>query len=531
MSRLPCRPMRSRNAVSRPAIEPAWRHAGRGSSSASPSCRREAIPSLRKAWRRWNSTVEMVTKSASAISRLVRPAAASPATRRLAGRERPRAAGQRAARPRAGGAQLGERLVLQVGGSAAVGEVDGDPQRYARLDRPAGAPQGGARGGVGPRALEVLIRFGGVHGGLVRTRHCTAVGAPLYYADARAPDQDPPVRPARRRDRRPRRDRRHRLGPGRVAPVLPARQPRPAGRPRRADRRRVAGAAAARPAGSPAADPLAAPARARAGDHRGARPAPARAARAGVAGRRAGRGGAPGRPAARAARARAGGARPARAGLPPPPRRGVGAGTPPAGGGAGAGGARVGRARRPRRRRSRRGRAGGARAGRALALPRERPPAADGGAGRGRQRRRGAARLRGPARPPARRARRDARGRDRRAPRAAARRRGRARPRPAAGHPRAARGAFIGRAAELEALAQAWARRARAGALRDALRPARDRQDAPDRRARAGRARRGHRALRELPAGAAALLPAVRRGARPLRPQRRHHGRAASSRS
>ena len=304
--------------------------------------------------------------------------------------------------------------------------------------------------------------------------------------------------------------------------MLPARARRSGRGPRRADRGRVAGELAARPAGRPAADPLPAPARARAGGHRGARPAPARAPRARLAGSRAGRAGRSRTPAAtlpgrrgrrrsstRARRSTCSGpgflphhdeewARPQRQRV---EELALEALEWIARSALAVGGDELGAAERAARELVGRSR-----------VPRERPPAADGGAGRGAANAAEALRVYEELRVLL----RDELGvapaaRDRRAAPAPGRRRRRrasACPLPAILAPRG-RSAFIGRAVELDALRGGVGHGPLGPApLRPALRPAGDRQDAAGRRARAGGAGRRHRPLRELPAGAAAVLPA-----------------------
>ena len=80
----------------------------------------------------------------------------------LAARQRAGAVGQPAARPRAGRAQLGERLLLECGGAAAVRQVDCGAERVTRLERPARASEGGTERGVYPCALD--RRRGGAEG-------------------------------------------------------------------------------------------------------------------------------------------------------------------------------------------------------------------------------------------------------------------------------------------------------------------------------------------------------------------------------
>ena len=359
MSRSPYRRIRSRNAVSSPHIGPTCRRGALGTPSASRSSVRDDDPELAVGVAQVELDGGDRHEQRLGDVAVARPGGRQPGDPALAGGERAGAGGQPAARPSAGGAQLGERLVLQVGGAAAMGEVDREAQRIAGLDRPAGAPQGGAGRRMGPGALERCpLGFDGEHGAVLRARRCTAVGAPLYYADARAPNQGPPVRPAGGRDRRARRDRRAARGPGAsrsCASCSPTRD-RPVDRgeliavvwPERPPRD---------PAGRPAADPLAAPARARAGDDRGARPAPARAARARLAGRRAGGAGAGGQLAGRARPTRLAGTRERRLellapGFLPHHDEEWARAAPPAGGGARARGARVGRARGARGRAS-----------------------------------------------------------------------------------------------------------------------------------------------------------------------------------
>ena len=180
------------------------------------------------------------------------------------------------------------------------------------------------------------------------------------------------------------------------------------------------------------------------------------------------------------------------------------------------------RGRRPRRRS-----ALDARAGRARSALRGAQPGADRAPLAGRRPLRRGRRLRAPARPHAQRAACRAVGTDARARRAAARRRG---PRPSAATSAAVvalppaldrrrRSRFVGRTRRARADRRRLRRRARRRAA-----PRRDRRRAGDRqepdRARVqplgARARRD-RPVRTLPRGAAAALPAVRRGAAPVR--------------
>ena len=72
----------------------------------------------------------------------------------LARRERGCAGHAPPAGPGAGGTQLAERTLLERRGAAAVGEVDGDPERLAGLEPAARAEELAAELGVGARSFE-----------------------------------------------------------------------------------------------------------------------------------------------------------------------------------------------------------------------------------------------------------------------------------------------------------------------------------------------------------------------------------------
>lgn len=63
-----------------------------------------------------------------------------------------------------------------------MGEIEGEPERVARLGRPAGAAQRRSGSGMCMCAFELCLFD--EHERLVRTTRCTAVGAPLYYRES-----------------------------------------------------------------------------------------------------------------------------------------------------------------------------------------------------------------------------------------------------------------------------------------------------------------------------------------------------------
>ena len=126
--------------------------AGRSPSRAA-SCRRRVIPSFWNALRRWYSTVLMLTTSSSAISRLLRPAAASRATTsscEVSRRGRGRRAGPGAAPSR-------PAPVAPLGVGRRAQRVERGRRAREQLRRPAtrpGAAQEAARGQLDPGPLE-----------------------------------------------------------------------------------------------------------------------------------------------------------------------------------------------------------------------------------------------------------------------------------------------------------------------------------------------------------------------------------------
>ena len=121
-------------------------HAGLAAVSAPASSPRALTPSFWKTWRRCVSTVAAVTNSSWAIWRLVRPVAASCATRCSDGVSASVPWQREPARAGAGGEQLGAGAVGERARPRGVRAVHAEPQRLARLAR------AGSRGAARRRA-------------------------------------------------------------------------------------------------------------------------------------------------------------------------------------------------------------------------------------------------------------------------------------------------------------------------------------------------------------------------------------------